>query len=317
MSDGTCADPECPKPALTRGMCNQHYRQWLRAVKSGQIDKPVKPTTCSITGCSKAGPLRRTWCDKHYQMFRTYGDPTARVLRERTGVRSCARCGRTPDQVEFRRDKRVKDGLGAYCLPCGRDYNAEISDARRAAYRATERRKYAEHPEPRRAKNRLWLEANREAVRERHRLKQRFYPCYAKRGEYKRRWAQRNPDYWVNWYAANRSVRRQRAADWRAKNKDRIAAYSAQRRARKQGGRLRAELVERRAIWSRDGGICQLCALPVAFDEMHMDHVIPLIRGGPHTFDNLQTTHPRCNLRKNRRILPRFAFARRSTLVAQ
>jgi len=35
------------------------------------MDKP----TCAIDGCDSAGPLTRTWCDKHYRRWLKNGDP--------------------------------------------------------------------------------------------------------------------------------------------------------------------------------------------------------------------------------------------------
>lgn len=56
---------------------------------------------------------------------------------------------------------------------------------------------------------------------------------------------------------------------------------------------------DRLKIWKRDGGICQLCLAPVAFDRnMHADHIAPLILGGCDHLENLRTTHGRCNQRR-------------------
>ncbi|HKA97833.1 MAG TPA: HNH endonuclease [Streptosporangiaceae bacterium] len=51
----------------------------------------------------------------------------------------------------------------------------------------------------------------------------------------------------------------------------------------------------RRRVWERDGGRCGLCGEPVAYDEMHLDHVVPRIRGGTDSLANLRVTHGRCN----------------------
>lgn len=46
--------------------------------------------------------------------------------------RTCARCSRTPTEVEFRKDRKTPDGLGTYCKPCDR--------AKAKAYRAADSR---------------------------------------------------------------------------------------------------------------------------------------------------------------------------------
>lgn len=60
--------------------------------------------------------------------------------------------------------------------------------------------------------------------------------------------------------------------------------------------------VDRDAIWRRDAGICHLCLLPADAADWHLDHVIPIVHGGPHDPRNGAVSHPSCNLRKNDRI---------------
>ena len=55
---------------------------------------------------------------------------------------------------------------------------------------------------------------------------------------------------------------------------------------------------EREAIIERDGPWCYLCGCEVAPADIHIDHVIPLSRGGSHTADNLAVAHSFCNQSK-------------------
>jgi len=55
-------------------------------------------------------------------------------------------------------------------------------------------------------------------------------------------------------------------------------------------------------LYERDGGVCQICGLPVAFDKAPeklwsatIDHVVPLSRGGTHEPCNCQLAHRICN----------------------
>jgi HNH endonuclease len=54
-------------------------------------------------------------------------------------------------------------------------------------------------------------------------------------------------------------------------------------------------VVNRRAIYERDGGICRICREPVSVDSFHLDHIDP---GGPHGPENLRITHPLCNVHR-------------------
>jgi len=64
--------------------------------------------------------------------------------------------------------------------------------------------------------------------------------------------------------------------------------------------------IDRRAVWGRDEGHCRIglvcdCDF-VPFEEMHLDHVIPLSKGGTHTWNNVQTGCKPCNLSKAAKI---------------
>lgn len=77
-------------------------------------------------------------------------------------------------------------------------------------------------------------------------------------------------------------------------NRDRVISAVAARRAKAPGNIYPL----RRLVWSRDGGVCQICQEPADPSNWHMDHVVPLALGGPHTLDNLQVAHAVCNQRK-------------------
>lgn len=56
---------------------------------------------------------------------------------------------------------------------------------------------------------------------------------------------------------------------------------------------------------ARQGGRCAACHSPLAGDE-HLDHIIPLARGGRHSIGNVQFLCPACNLTKSDRLYADF-----------
>lgn len=58
----------------------------------------------------------------------------------------------------------------------------------------------------------------------------------------------------------------------------------------------------RSAVLERDGWICQLCAQPIERGRAHIDHILPVSRGGTDALDNLQAAHGTCNMRKGARV---------------
>ena len=50
--------------------------------------------------------------------------------------------------------------------------------------------------------------------------------------------------------------------------------------------------------------VCHICGGEVgSLADLNMDHVIPLARGGTHTYDNIRPSHKRCNQRKHVKLL--------------
>ncbi len=95
-------------------------------------------------------------------------------------------------------------------------------------------------------------------------------------------------------------------AERRKENPDAYLPGEHERRrvrlARISSTKITSEPIRRQDIFDRDGGVCHLCNLPVDPTNWHMDHVIPISRGGHHTADNVRTSHPLCNLRKGSKL---------------
>lgn len=52
---------------------------------------------------------------------------------------------------------------------------------------------------------------------------------------------------------------------------------------------------ERRTIYNLTGGRCAYCGTRIAFDDMQVDHVVPLRKGGVDTIDNMLPACRSCN----------------------
>lgn len=67
-------------------------------------------------------------------------------------------------------------------------------------------------------------------------------------------------------------------------------------------GSTTAELIDRQTVWQRDKGVCHICNLPCDIQAWQLDHIIPVSRGGPHTYDNVAVSHAECNNRKRDKL---------------
>lgn len=60
----------------------------------------------------------------------------------------------------------------------------------------------------------------------------------------------------------------------------------------------------RELLWNSYPHVCGLCGNKIeTIDEMHVDHIIPLSRGGKDILANLQLTHASCNLAKGSKTI--------------
>lgn len=124
----------------------------------------------------------------------------------------------------------------------------------------------------------------------------------AKSQEHSRRWMKENPDR-----------ARGQLNQWKERNPERwreiSSSASARRRARKRDSD--AECFSRREIWDRDGNICLYCEGELTYDSWHMDHFVPLSRGGLHRASNCVVSCIPCNSQKHNSMPEEFIRARR------
>ncbi len=92
------------------------------------------------------------------------------------------------------------------------------------------------------------------------------------------------------------TVKRVMTKHGRYKDRDYINELGDKRRAIKSGAFV--ERVFRKRVYERDMGLCGICGLPVEKGDFTLDHRLPLILGGTHSYENCRTAHASCNFRK-------------------
>ena len=109
------------------------------------------------------------------------------------------------------------------------------------------------------------------------------------------------------WRKENAEEIRQYNHEYDAIHKEEKSARSSKRRAILAGAK-RVETVTVKAVYQRDKGICQICheRVPPKLRPPHpesasRDHVIPVSKGGDHSFQNIVLAHLKCNVEKGNR----------------
>lgn len=197
-----------------------------------------------------------------------------------TTLKRCTKCGEVKPLGMFSKNRRNRDGLQSECKSCNAKYHRE-------------------HAEQISAKSRKWYLKNRDRVLERQSNNRDHIHEVAK--AYRLR---------------NRDELRARHSDWvRTENgRRRKVINEHNRRARKQlsGGTYTSadiDLIRKGQTDTRGNVRCWYCGKPMQL--WHIDHRIPLSRGGSNAPGNLCLACPECNTSKrdktpsewNRRLL--------------
>lgn len=239
-------------------------------------------------------------------------------------AKACSKCGEVKPSAEFQRRKASADGLQTSCKACAAEYKRQhyVKNREQILARVAEHgRSYrAANPEKVAERHRVYREANRDAIAEgarayrkanrealaayerkwatenretRREIDRRYRRRHREKlSASKRAYRQANPDkiadQWRRWVAANPDKAAANARRWRAAK---AAAYS--------------EPYTRAEVWAKSGGICGICEQEIlpSHGTWHIDHIVPLSRGGDDTLANVQASHAPCNLAKGNQIL--------------
>lgn len=199
-------------------------------------------------------------------------------------IRVCSGCG-VEKPLNSENFLPRSDRPGKFHSPCRKCHNER------------NRQSYYKSPESKRAKNKAWQDAHPEKMAE-------YAAKYLSSDKAKQ--------YHVEWVAENRESVRAAARRYARANPEKVQArrrkwgrehpleirdYCGQYRARKKS--TSDGTVNYKKILEEFGMVCHICNGDIADKaDLHFDHVIPLSRGGRHTFDNVRPSHAHCNLVK-------------------
>jgi 5-methylcytosine-specific restriction endonuclease McrA len=183
-------------------------------------------------------------------------------------MRCCNKCGEIKPIGEFKLVNKKTGRRRLHCNDCERKYQREYKAKNSDRVNAYQRAWSSENREKETARHKRYVEKNRELIS----ALQRAYAATEK----------------------GMSVIRK----YRLKNKERYQANDhnrkKKRRARMHGGRVTvAEWIE---IKARYKSRCVYCG---SRQNITMDHIVPLAKGGRHEPTNIQTACRRCNTRKS------------------
>lgn len=192
-----------------------------------------------------------------------------------TFFKKCSKCevGYPRSLQFFSRSSRTEDGWRCHCKSCVSIYNREYRKQNAEAIAADQRRYREENAERKKELSRAWYQRNSDLVK-------------AKTAAHKAEHKEKHKRY----------AEKARKKHW-LKRKLR----EANRRAAKRGGSAPFMPCDDPAtLWAMyedQDGLCAYCETPL-FGKFHIDHMLPLSRGGPHEWLNFALACATCNLEK-------------------
>lgn len=126
--------------------------------------------------------------------------------------------------------------------------------------------------------------------------------CYRKNKEkYKERIKQNTARYLEDGRQSKWAIK------WQKANPDKVAEIKHRRRTRKMHNG-RNDLTAEQIRQIKSTGICYYCN--EQFDNLSIDHVVPLSKGGENTLSNVVAACIQCNKRKNAKLVEEFNGSR-------
>lgn len=234
-----------------------------------------------------------------------------------TILKRCSTCHQWKSHDKFGKNKHAKDGLQNQCRHCRvvssdrtrderREYKQKYNATNRELVAEGKRRYYAKNADRLKAIQREYRTANAESIAQR---KHEYYlENIARIAEYRAANAHKISEKGRKYREQNKEHLREKQRELRRSPKGIIAhrADSHRRRARSMetGGTYTAADIEKiKSSQTNNRGrlICWWCEKPIS-GKYHIDHRIPLARGGSNNPGNLVLSCPECNLSKHTKL---------------
>lgn len=183
---------------------------------------------------------------------------------------------------------------------------SKLTDKERKERRKIYDKRYNEkHPDRVRASAAAYRSTHKEIIKERIYKWRKEHPNAVK--AIMEKYDQKNPGRYKIKTAIYRKNNPNCDADYYAKHpeKSKIRCHNYRARKKHNGGRLSSDIIHRLLVFQKNR--CAICGKSLKKTGHHLDHIIPLARGGKNKDSNTQLTCPTCNRKKSARDPIAFA----------
>lgn len=209
--------------------------------------------------------------------------------------KSCRGCGEWKPRDLFSKCSSHTDGLSTYCKDCSSQKYAEWDGQNKDARKAYKKAYQEKNRDAISKKQRAWYERNIDHVRQ----------YTAENAEKRRAYYMANRDeilanhreYRLALSPEEKAARNERYRDYVRVHPEVKRSSSNAYRARKRAASGYSSPADIEAIRKAQGNRCYICGKKLK--KYHIDHFIPLSKGGTNDPGNLRLACPHCNQRKS------------------
>lgn len=280
-----CGVEECDRKSVSRGYCDKHYRRLrkygdprMKVLGSDVYSGPEVPPEkqCAVENCPKPKE-RREWCRRHHRLWQLNGDPLVDASwndSKRCSIEGCADTVRVSGYcyAHYARFRRHGDPLAG---GSAKNVAVDHEDGDRTCSECGVKKPIADFHAAKHGKRGRRLMCG---------------PCAG--------------EEWFTRYQGNKEHYDEAAR-----------AYRHERRAQKYG--FDYDLgITRPKLRKAHGDHCVYCGILMDFEESGrkqsptratIEHIIPLARGGTHTWANVALACRVCNCTKSSKTPEEFA----------
>lgn len=211
----------------------------------------------------------------------------------------CIKCKLEKEYSYFSNDKNRKDGLISTCKACISSYCQQRYNKQKDMILAKQKNYYKNNKEQILIKNKLYCLKNKEKKRQ---MDHDYYQRNSEKIKLRsKQWIIENRDlhnsYVSNYSRNNRYRVTVKLREWQRKNPDKVRMYAHNRRALKINapGIFTEDHITNQ--YNKQNGLCYYCLIPLNH-KYHLEHKIPLKRGGTNFPDNIVCSCQTCNSEK-------------------